>query len=543
MVEILTNYIIYNTMFVLQRIPNQRYNNRDEDSEVSGHVSGQEENDMPEDNMDLESEGFFEAAPPNTAVNFEEMAENYFARVDEIHAQFREVEDEQLDFHDLSSDDEEPDETPVVEAILRESMESLFPGSKINRLQFSIIFMSLCTLFSISHHCLDEILTFLKYDVLPEENNCPKGSYEMKSVLKNLGLSHEMIHCCECGRTLYWKDKSDLVECPFCQKSRYIPGSNSMPVRVLRFFSLIRRLRRIFRCPELAKHMRWHSRNHSIDRKMRSVVDSEQWKFIEDNYPSFSNEERNVRMGLALDGVNPHSFQSSRHSVWPVMIVLYNLPAYLVIKRFFICLSMIIPGPSSPSEHTIDVYLQPLVNELKKLWKSVRAVDMSEPPGMNRTFVLRVMLIWTINDYPAYTLILAQSGKGYSGCPICGEETFVDHSMEARKTVFLGNMRWLKEDHHWRASRAAFDGLPNHDPTPPRQSGVTIQLRGAWLESFLQLGGRPNSRYDPVKTTGVRRISVLYELPYWEVRFLTTKFRKYNPICGIIQIYSSIIQF
>ena len=153
MVEILTNYVIYNTMLVLQRIPNQSYNNRDEDSEVSGHVSGQEENDMPEDDMGLESEGFFEAAPPNTAVNFEEMAENYFARLDEIHAQFREVEDKQLNFHDLSSDDEEPDETPVVEAILRELMESLFPGSKISRLQFSIILMSLCTLFSISHHC------------------------------------------------------------------------------------------------------------------------------------------------------------------------------------------------------------------------------------------------------------------------------------------------------------------------------------------------------------------------------------------------------
>ena len=231
-------------MLVLQRIPNQRYNNRDEDSEVSSHVSGQQENDMTNDQMGLESDEYeaFEPAPPNTAVNFEEMAENYFARVDEIHARFRDVEDEQLDFHDLSSDDEEPDETPVVETILQESMELMFPGSTIRCLQFSIILMSLCTLFSISHHCLDEILTFLKYNVLPKDNNCPKCSYEMKSMLKKLGLSHEMIHCCECGRTLYWKDKAELAECPFCQKSRYIPGSNSVPVRVLRYFSLIRRL-------------------------------------------------------------------------------------------------------------------------------------------------------------------------------------------------------------------------------------------------------------------------------------------------------------
>ena len=33
-----------------------------------------------------------------------------------------------------------------------------------------------------------------------------------------------------------------------------------------------------------------------------------------------------------------------------------------------IMLSMIIPGPSSP-ENDIDVYLQPLIGELKELWK------------------------------------------------------------------------------------------------------------------------------------------------------------------------------
>ena len=380
--------------------------------------------------------------------------------------------------------------------------------------------MSLCTLFSVSHHCLDEILTFLKYDVLPVDNNCPKSSYEMKTMLMKLGLSHETIHCCECGKTLYWKEKSHLQQCPNCQKSRYISGSSTVPVRVLHYFSLIKRLRRMFRCPELTKHMRWHNANHSTDRKMRSVVDSEQWQFIEEQFPGFSRHERNNRMGLALDGVNPHSLHSSKHSVWPVMIVLYNLPAYLLTKRFFVSLSVIILGPTSPSEETIDVYLQPLVHELKKLWMGVQAVDMSEPTGPNRHFKMRGMLIWTIHDYPAYTLISGQSGKGYAGCPICGEGTFAEHSREAQKTVFLGNRRWLRHNHCWRVAHAAFNGRPNHDAAPPRQSRLTVRQRGAWRESFLQLGGRPNSRHDPVKKTGVKRVSILFQLPYWEVMLI-----------------------
>lgn len=164
----------------------------------------------------------------------------------------------------------------------------------------------------------------------------------------------------------------------------------------------------MFRCPELTKHMRWHSANHSQDRKMRSVVDSKQWQFIDEHFPLFSMENRNIWMGLAIDGVNPHSLQLSKHSTWLVMLVLYNLPSYLVTKRFFICLTIIIPGLSSPSKDTIDVYLQPLVHELKKLWVDVDAVDMSERVAQNRQFKLRGMLIWTIYDYPAYTLIYRQ---------------------------------------------------------------------------------------------------------------------------------------
>ena len=340
----------------MQRNPNRGAVNRDGGNLFEEQL--QEDEFIEEENyIDIEDYIHFQEAEPKTAVNFEEMAENYFARADEIHRQFVEEEDAALDFEELSDDEDEGDNVDVMEDILGQLVEPLFQGSSTSRLQFSIILMSLCTLFSISHHGLDEILTFLKHDVLPPGNHCPKNSYEMKSFLKKLGLSHESIHCCECGKTLYWKANADLTSCLKCQKSRYVEGSDSVPVRVLRYFSIIKRLRRMFRCPELAKHMRWHSSNHSTDGKIRSVVDSEQWKFIDENFPSFSAGERNVRLGLALDGVNPHSLQSSKHSLWLIMMVMYNLPPYLVTKRFFICLSMIIPGPNSPSEDTIDVYM------------------------------------------------------------------------------------------------------------------------------------------------------------------------------------------
>lgn len=36
-------------------------------------------------------------------------------------------------------------------------------------------------------------------------------------------------------------------------------------------------------------------------------------------------------------------------------------------------------------------------------------------------------------------------------------------------------------------------------------------------KSFLHLGGRMNSKHDLVKKTGVKRVSILFQLPYWEV--------------------------
>ena len=65
-------------------------------------------------------------------------------------------------------------------------------------------------------------------------------------------------------------------------------------------------------------------------------------------------------------------------------------------------LSLLIPSPTSP-ENDIDVYLQPLVEELKKLWDvEVKTFDMSS----KKLFQMHAALLWTINDFPAYGVIL-----------------------------------------------------------------------------------------------------------------------------------------
>jgi len=68
------------------------------------------------------------------------------------------------------------------------------------------------------------------------------------------------------------------------------------------------------------------------------------------------------------------------------------------MKQILFILSLIIPGPSSP-RMDIDVYLQPLIEELQELWNvRVRTFDASQ----KNNFVMRAQLMWTINDFLAY---------------------------------------------------------------------------------------------------------------------------------------------
>ena len=110
---------------------------------------------------------------------------------------------------------------------------------------------------------------------------------------------------------------------------------------------------------------------------MRHPADSEEWKKFDLQYPDFALEPRNVRLGLAIDRFNPFGNMNKNYSMWPVILIPYNLPPLLVMKEPYFMLSLLILGPHQPGNE-IDIYLKPLVDELKELWeKGVETYDAS----------------------------------------------------------------------------------------------------------------------------------------------------------------------
>jgi hypothetical protein len=71
-----------------------------------------------------------------------------------------------------------------------------------------------------------------------------------------------------------------------------------------------------------------------------------------------------VYFALAADGVNPFAQTRSTWSTWLVTLLNYNLPPWLCTKKFFILLALLILGKQSVTSEHLDVYLEPLVEEL-----------------------------------------------------------------------------------------------------------------------------------------------------------------------------------
>ena len=450
--------------------------------------------------------------PQRTEVDIQNMARDAFGHIDEIHR--NSINDGGGPCMDANGGDGDREYNEAnLEHLIRESTESVYEGSSQNRLQCAIVLFSLCTLYSVPHTFLDALLTWIAGDLLPTSNKFPITAYEVKSMLMKLELKHEQVHCCPDGHVLYEGVNSELEECPTCHQVRYIPGSNRVPQRVARYFDVIRHLKRMVKCPEVAKHMTWYQTHKSRGELMRSVADSPQCKKIDENEPEFATVNTNLRLGLVGDGIIPFRNNAIKHSTWVLLITMYNLPPWPLTKKFFLSLALLIPGPKSPNEDNIDVFIAPIVRDLLKLWVGVPAINMAMPEG-NRRFTLRAMLIWTVNDFPAYGLLSGQQVSGYKGCPLCGPETCTEHAQLLSKMIFLGGRRFLGMDHMFRRAWTTFNNHPELDMAPERPSGEEVLQWGTERSEFLAAGGQENSIEDPVKRHGVKRRSLLFDLPY-----------------------------
>ncbi|XP_039138843.1 uncharacterized protein LOC120276184 [Dioscorea cayenensis subsp. rotundata] len=268
---------------------------------------------------------------------------------------------------------------------------------------------------------------------------------------------------------------------------------------------------------DLAKDMRWHSEKRKNDRVLRHPADAESWRNFDNIYNHFTCDPRNVRLGLATDGFNPFGNMNIAYNIWPVILFPYNLPPWMCMKESYSFVTLLIPGPRGPG-NDIDVYMRPLIDELKILWES--GVDTYDA-SMKENFQMRSALMWTINDFPAYGYVSGWSTQGKLACPCCNNKTCHYHLRNGAKTCYMGHRRFLPLNHKWREQAAQFDGTKERRASPKQLSGddVLNQLRLLKQMEFGKTGKKQKLLGQGIDHNW-KKHSIFFNLPYWHNQML-----------------------
>ncbi|CAN1782145.1 hypothetical protein LINPERHAP1_LOCUS15680 [Linum perenne] len=256
--------------------------------------------------------------------------------------------------------------------------------------------------------------------------------------------------------------------------------------------------------------MRWHKEKRNDDNDwLRHPAYSKDWKNFNKEFPWFDEDSRNVRLGLAINGFNPFGNMSVSYSMWPVILTPYNLPPWMCMKEQFLFMTLLIPGPSAPGKD-IDIYMQPLIDELKELWlEGIQTYDVHT----KSVFQLHAAVMWTINDFLAYGNLSSWSTKGYLACPVCNKDS-PGESLKS-KIGYLGHRRFLPINHRWRRDKK-FNGKRETRLHPPFLCGDDLLEQLAQVP--LRLPGKhpqiQNKRKRPSEELNWVKKSIFFTLPY-----------------------------
>lgn len=179
----------------------------------------------------------------------------------------------------------------------------------------------------------------------------------------------------------------------------------------------------------------------------------------------------------------------------------------------------VIVNPGTPrTGNDIDVFLEPLIDELKDLWDN-GATTYDAFRQVN--FLMRAAIMWTINDFPAYANLSGWSTKGKNACPNCHYETDATWLTHGKKLCYRGHRRHLPMSHPFRQQHESFNLSTEMRSAPiPLTGSECLERLSTLTFSFgkpppLKVGEkRPPP--PPHQDTPLRKCSIFFKLPYWE---------------------------
>lgn len=152
--------------------------------------------------------------------------------------------------------------------------------------------------------------------------------------------------------------------------------------------------------------MRWYAQYSTTDKEFIHPSYANAWKHFQNVHSNFNNKCMNMYIGLctceySLFGMSDRKYPcASYREVLQSSIVYVHAKRIYVLKYFSLC--------PKHQNRSLNVSLHSMIHELKQLWYiNVRTFDYSQ----QRNFIMRAMLMWTINDF-SYNHFLAYKNEG-----------------------------------------------------------------------------------------------------------------------------------
>nr|GEV45276.1 hypothetical protein [Tanacetum cinerariifolium] len=279
----------------------------------------------------------------------------------------------------------------------------------------------------------------------------PSSYYAIKKTFKTIWLGYESIYACINDCFLFrgedHKDEQFYLVCNTSTWKHSNTSGKKVSKKVLHYFLIIPRLQHLYMSGHTAKQMTWHAtRKCTKPSKMQHPVDGRAWKNFDTN-------------------------------MWQMILTTCNMPSWLCMKESSFMLTLLIHGPKSLGKD-IDVYLRPLIGDLKDLWEKpdVETIDVAT----GQKFNMRAMVLGTINDFPARSSLSGWSGKCYKAFFTCNEDTPSTYVMRIEKNVLESILNTLLMNDK------------SKDTTKARQD-----LKRLGIRSGLWLGQKKQEKYLP----------------------------------------------
>ena len=373
---------------------------------------------------------------------------------------------------------------------------------------------------------------------MPEGVDLP-AFHVLKQVLSKSELKYvQRLDLCPNDCIVYWDSKhlsrpyrhAHRDRCPVCSQPRYVndpKDGKQRSAKTIFFFPVENYVRSLFTRKDLVEHIL-----HDVDQAPEGHVKRSRGfqQKIRDN-PHMNGDHRNLGLIGTTDGVP--FFEDQRRGAWPFVLRCANLPDGLSMHMANCHLALLsanefwemdyadgvlrrkIRGPKSLKPH-----LSVLVDDLLAAYKKgVLCIDSSLRFGQpHRKFRCRCMLLYWTGDYPALALA---SGTHSKTCHWCQKKSSA--APECSRRVWDSYRQYLPADHVFR-NVSAFYGPAEHEPMPqPRTHGEYV-AGGKENEKHVMKLRSPDARAHgvfhkdcPYKTTGIKELSPLAELPMFDL--------------------------